>query len=74
MTTESFMDLVSGISYSMATVKSCPSASVGPELARLQQSITAVREAQWPKRLSSPNREKALRLMDRGNQLLCERV
>ena len=74
MQTESFMELVSGISYSIATVKSCPQSSVEPELARLQKSITAVREAQWPKRLSDSNREKALRLMNLGNQLLSERA
>lgn len=72
MKTESFMELVSGISYSIATVKGCPAADVRPELARLQASISAVREARWPRRLSDANREKALRLMNLGNQILSE--
>lgn len=73
MKTEAFMELVSGISYSISSVKSCPQSDVQSELARLQKSITTVRECQWPKRLSDSNREKALRLMNLGNQELCER-
>lgn len=74
MKTEAFMELVSGISYSIATVKGCPAADARPELARLQASISAVREARWPKLLSVVNREKALRLMNIGNQILAERA
>lgn len=74
MSVAEFRDLVSAVANKMASVKSALPTEKDRETAGLQTWVRELREARWPSRLSDADREKALRVWDKANELIAATI
>lgn len=67
MTVAEFREMVDGVWDLRTSLVGAPVSEQAKEAARLQRSVSELRECHWPKRLKDEDREKALRVMDIAN-------